>query len=168
MSFLQQILSPRRPVPANDSGETMPRQMNLEERMVYRRDLMFECIGDAMERVGIPDSAYRLRVARTDRRGHSFVVMIDISGEFLQAETRNQASLDDIGRSIIAGAKVTGLIAAVGVYWCVGQVQDGLGARQSRAMGDKSAGPVLEEWSGKRLEIDSRTYSSDMMPISDN
>ena len=129
MSLLQQIFSPRRDTgPANDSGETMPVRMNLEERMAFRRDMMFECIAGVMLHNGIPGSAYRARVVHTDQRGHAFAVMIDLANASLHAGACSPGALNAIGRSIIANAKLSGLIQVVGVYWSIGHEVDGPGS----------------------------------------
>jgi hypothetical protein len=168
MSF-KSFFSPAPPPDAGDSdsdgaGLTQPRKMNLEERMAYRREMLFEAIGLAMDRQGIAESCYRLRVSRTDKRGHAYAVMISLSNDFLHDARGNPASLQEIGRTIAAVAGASGLLEVNGVYWSVLDQPGGLGGRRTETPASEAAvtRPPL-----KRVEIaiDQRIYASDIAPL---
>ena len=59
--------------------ETMPVKMNLDERMAFRRELLHETIRACLKSRSVADYTYRFKVMRTDKRGHCFIVMFDMS-----------------------------------------------------------------------------------------
>ncbi|MEO7391252.1 MAG: hypothetical protein ABIU58_03695 [Ramlibacter sp.] len=151
--FLFDSLFPSRPAASLSvsQGETLPPRMNLEERMTFRRDLLFDIIAHTLEHNGIPAECYRLRVSRTDKRGHCFAVMVDLSNEFQNSAFSTPHVLGEIGRGIADNAKASGFLEVVGVYWRVCD-QSGLGL--------SVAAPA------HRASVDSRIYASDLAPLS--
>jgi hypothetical protein len=73
--------------------ETMPVMMNLEERMAFRRELLFESIRVSMNQRSIAPNAYRAKVMRVDKRGHSFIVMFDMSPTFMLSPAGQRTEL---------------------------------------------------------------------------
>ena len=66
--------------------ETLPVKMNLEERMAFRRELLFETIRATLSSHFIEPNSYRFKIMRTDRRGHCYVVMLDMTASFMTSE----------------------------------------------------------------------------------
>ena len=66
----------------NDSamGMQQPGQklMTLEERMAFRREMVFEAMREVLVKHGLPPLSYKLNVARLDSRGHRYAVMVDL------------------------------------------------------------------------------------------
>ncbi len=66
----------------NDSamGLQQPGQklMTLEERMAFRREMVFEAMREVLVKHGLPPLSYKLNVARLDSRGHRYAVMVDL------------------------------------------------------------------------------------------
>ncbi|MBY0465173.1 MAG: hypothetical protein K2W33_09535 [Burkholderiales bacterium] len=52
--------------------------MTLDERMAFRREMVFEAMRDVLVQHGLPPLSYKLNVARLDSRGHRFAVMVDL------------------------------------------------------------------------------------------
>ena len=63
----------------------MPVKMNLNERMAFRRELLYETIRASLKSRSVADNTYRFKVMRTDKRGHCFVVMLDMSPTFMDS-----------------------------------------------------------------------------------
>lgn len=66
----------------NDSALEMrqPGQklMSLDERMAFRREMVFEAMREVLVQHGLPPLSYKLNVARLDSRGHRYAVMVDL------------------------------------------------------------------------------------------
>lgn len=66
----------------NDSAMEMrqPGQklMTLDERMAFRREMVFEAMREVLVQHGLPPLSYKLNVARLDSRGHRYAVMVDL------------------------------------------------------------------------------------------
>lgn len=60
--------------------ELSPEQklMSLEERMAFRREMVFGAVREVLSNHHLPPLSYKLNVARLDARGHRYAVMIDL------------------------------------------------------------------------------------------
>jgi len=54
------------------------RLMTLEERMAFRRQMVFEAVREVLTEHGVSSKAFKLNVARLDSRGHRYAVMVDL------------------------------------------------------------------------------------------
>jgi hypothetical protein len=54
------------------------RLMTLDERMAFRREMVYESIREVLAQRGLPPLGYKLNVARLDSRGHRYAVMVDL------------------------------------------------------------------------------------------
>lgn len=167
MSIFTSFFLPRRAASTDlgdtdDAGLTLPRKMNLEERMAYRREMLFEAISLAMDRQGIAENCYHLRVSRTDKRGHTFIVMIDLSNDFLHNARGKPASLQEIGRTITAVAGASGLLEVSGVYWSVVDATGEAGPSAHPAVDAPVTGPQPYAAPLARYQ---RIYASDLAPL---
>ncbi|HRK38489.1 MAG TPA: hypothetical protein PK347_08875 [Burkholderiaceae bacterium] len=52
--------------------------MTLDERMAFRREMVFEAMREVLVAHGLPPLSYKLNVARLDSRGHRYAVMVDL------------------------------------------------------------------------------------------
>ena len=87
MSFFQNLFSSSHGTrEAGQGPETAPVKMNLDERMAFRREMLFDSVKTTMQSHGILSGSYRFKVVRADKRGHSFVVMVDLSTDFMDSE----------------------------------------------------------------------------------
>lgn len=120
MSFFQNLFSPHGPKD-RDAGETGPVQMTLNERMAFRREMLFDSVKTTMEGRGIPGVSYKVKVVRADKRGHSFVVMVDLSKGFMDSEQGRQRSLAALGATIEKNAMARYGLGVAAVYWRVSE-----------------------------------------------
>src|SRR3982751_198924 len=88
--------------PKHDANgpETGPVKMNLDERMAFRREMLFEAIRVTMQSHGILSASYKFRVVRNDKRGHQYLVLVDLSTDFLDNREGRPARLVEVGAAI--------------------------------------------------------------------
>ncbi|MDI1341849.1 hypothetical protein [Polaromonas sp.] len=162
--------------------------MNLDERMAFRREMLFDSVKATMESRGILSGSYRFKVVRADKRGHSFVVMVDLSTDFMESEQGQQKSLAELGALIGKNALARYGLGVPAVYWRVNEELQGFDPpRAAAAAGPDSASPdalrasnlrryeraTAQElaafesaWqSSSEMTIGDRTYSSDLAPL---
>lgn len=165
MSLFRSIFTARRADPASDAGQTLPQKMNLEERMAFRREMLFEAIALAMKKCGMVEKSYRLRVSRMDKRGHVYAVMIELSGEFMDDPRYSHAALCTIGKTIVATAGASGLLQVHGVYWNVSDLSSGFESSRAEAPAAGLASTLQDNWP-EPFEVEQRLYASDIAPLS--
>lgn len=96
---------------------TVQKLMTLEERMIFRREMVFESIREVLASHGVPPLAYRLNVARLDERGHRYAVMVDLlapsAGRVLEASGEWNA----MEAQITHAAATRYRVKVTNVYW---------------------------------------------------
>ena len=97
--------------------ETRPVPMNLEERMAFRRELLYESIQATLSSRLIAVKTYRYKVMRTDKRGHCYVVMLDMSPDFMASPAGQHAQLTELGNLLVINAQAKFGLILGGVYW---------------------------------------------------
>ena len=97
--------------------ETKPVKMNLEERMALRRELLYETIRISLLSCHIAANTFRFKVMRTDKRGHCFVVLLDMSPTFMVSPAGEHANLKEMAAVLIKNAETTYGLQVGGVYW---------------------------------------------------
>lgn len=189
MSLLQSLFSPSRGAKDSSAGpETGPVHMNLEERMAFRREMLFDSINSTMKSWGIADESYRFKVVRIDKRGHTFAVMVDLSTDFLNNEQGRQGPLVALGAAIKKNALTRYALGVPAVYWRVNEEIKGLDAQRISDMAQPAPGSqqasrssnvrryeraTAEElaafeaaWQkSSQMNIGDRTYASDLAPL---
>lgn len=186
----KQTLEFAAPEAARSNGaETVPIQMNLEERMAFRRELLCETIRSSLNTHAIVVHTYRFKVMRTDRRGHCFVIMLDMSPAFMASPAGQLAEQAVLAALIVENANSKYGLVVGGVYWRVDETLDTAVASWATRgpkepadtrsnienMGD---GESFEHVSAKELadfeaswnndtavQIGNRTYASDLAPL---
>ncbi|GAB3472267.1 hypothetical protein [Polaromonas eurypsychrophila] len=162
--------------------------MNLDERMAFRREMLFDSVKSTMESRGILSASYRFKIVRADKRGHSFVVMVDLSTDFMDAEQGHQRPLMALGEAIRRNALARYGLGVTAVYWRVNEEIRGFDSQSGGTagpLGDASPEAVRSAdvhkyerataqelavfeaaWqkSGE-LSLGDRTYSSDLAPL---
>jgi hypothetical protein len=174
--------------------ETMPVKMNLEERMAFRRELLFETIRASLNMRFIAPHTYRFKVMRTDKRGHCFVVMLDMSPTFMDSKAGQHAQLAETAALLTKNASTKYGLIVGGVYWRVDETLDvsvANWARPSAPVVLEHPGSTPEErrlaniekfeqvtademaefeaaWQkDSAIQIGDRTYSSDLAPLAE-
>lgn len=99
--------------------QTMPVKMNLEERMAFRREMLFEAVKGTLNTHSIAPNTYRFKVVRTDKRGHCYVVMFDMSPDFMASEHGQHGQLSKLAKILTANAQSRYGLVVGAVYWRV-------------------------------------------------
>jgi hypothetical protein len=190
MSVLRNLFSSSERAKSAPAGpETAPVRMNLEERMEFRREMLYEAIKVTMQAHGILSASYRFRVVRNDRRGHMYSVLMDLSTDFLHNREGRQAQLVVLGVAIGKNAAARYAIMVSGVYWRVNdQIQGFETSRPGAEPGADDTAPDLppprpgsgraraEELAafeaalqkGQALQLRDRVYATDLAPLGDD
>ena len=169
--------------------ETMPVKMNLDERMAFRRELLYETIRASLKSRFIAANTYRFKVMRTDKRGHCFVVMLDMSPTFMDSQAGERANLKETAALLIKDAETRYGLQVGGVYWRSDETLDVNVANWARPATLMPLGPstaserrgniekfeaVISEvmtefeiaWQKDNVvQVGGRTYSSDLAPL---
>lgn len=189
MSFFQSLFSSSQGGARESGGgpETGPVKMNLDERMAFRREMLFDSVKSTMESRGILSASYRFKVVRADKRGHSFVVMVDLSTDFMDGEQGQQRPLMALGDAIRKNALSRYGIGVPAVYWRVNEEIKGFDPQRGEDTNPGTSTPEAirsfnlrkyerataqelaafeSAWQkSSELSIGDRTYSSDLAPL---
>lgn len=171
--------------------ETKPVPMNLEERMAFRRELLYETIRTSLNSRFIAANTYRFKAMRSDKRGHCFVVMFDMSPTFMDSPAGQHASLRETAALLIKNAEKKYGLQVGGVYWRSDETLDvsvanwarpavsappGSSTESQRQSNIKKYEAVTAEemaefetaWQkDSAIQIGERTYSSDLAPLTE-
>ncbi|MEO6017889.1 MAG: hypothetical protein ABIP46_11585 [Polaromonas sp.] len=115
--------------------ETAPVKMNLEERMAFRRELLFDAVRATLHSRYIASNSYRFKVMRTDKRGHCFVVMLDMAPAFMASPQGQHAQLAEIAATLTQNALAKYGLILGGVYWRVDETLNTVVAQWARPPG---------------------------------
>ncbi len=188
MSLFQNLFSSSSGHKDGSGPETGPVKMDLEERMAFRREMLFDSVKTTLESRGIPKGSYRFKVVRADKRGHSFVVMVDLSIDFMDSDQGSQRSLMALAVALGKNALTRYGLGVAAVYWRVNEELKPVDSQP--AVMDSAADPPSAEsaraanvrkyerataqelaafeaaWKqGDNLVIGDRSYSSDLAPL---
>ena len=188
--------SPKDDASAKDSSrregpETLPVKMNLEERMAFRRELLFEAIKVTLNNNFIAPNTYRFKVMRSDKRGHCYMVMFDMPPDFMNGEQGQHGQLTKLAAALTKNAQTRYGLVVGGVYWRVDETLAASVANWARpstpaplAAPQNSVATNIENYERVTAEeladfeaawqkdsdirIGDRTYSSDLAPLGDD
>jgi hypothetical protein len=163
--------------------------------MAFRRELLFETIRASLNMRFIAPNTYRFKVMRTDKRGHCFVVMLDMSPTFMASPAGQHAQLAQTAALLTKNAETKYGLIVGGVYWRVDETLDvsvANWARPSVPLPLEQPGATPEErrlaniekyeqvtaeemaefeaaWQkDSAIQIGDRTYSSDLAPLAED
>ena len=174
-----------------EGPETLPVKMNLEERMAFRRELLFEAVKVTLNNNLIAPDTYRFKVMHTDRRGHCFMVMFEMSPDFMATEQGQHEQLTKLAAELTKNAQTQYGLVVGGVYWRIDEtlaasVADWarpsnpapLAATQNPVVthienDERVTAEELAEFEAawqrdSDIKIGERTYSSDPVPLGDD
>lgn len=165
--------------------------------MAFRRELLFEIVKTTLNSNFIEPGSYRFRVMRTDKRGHSYLVMFDMSPAFMSSERGEHAQLTMLAAALTKNATSRYGLIVGGVYWRVDETLAADVAHWARPAGQTAAAAphdaphdapdvasniekyervTAEElaefeaaWQkNSDVQIGDRTYSSDLAPLGED
>ncbi len=145
---------------APSGPETAPFKMNLEERMEFRREMLYDALKVTMQAHGILSSSYRYRVVCEDRRGHQYSVLMDLSTDFMHNRQGRPEQLVSLGASIRKSAAVRYRLVVTGVYWQVNDRIQGFGATADELAAVEAVGQ-----NGQELRLPDGVYVTDLAPL---
>ena len=176
--------------------ETMPVKMNLDERMEFRRELLFEVVRSTLDDRRIASSSYRLKVMRTDKRGHCYVIMMDMSSAFMGSAQGQHKQLAETAALLTQNARTRYGLVVTGMYWRIDETLDVTVDAWARPRGvpvpvaepatdsaytalsniDKYKHATADQLSAfeakwqknNDIQIGDRTYLSDLAPLGDD
>ena len=82
-----------------------------------RREPRCETIHVSLKSRLIAANSYRFKVMRTDKRGHCFVVMLDMSPTFMASPAGRHNLLKETAALLIKNAEIKYGLLVSGVYW---------------------------------------------------
>lgn len=190
MSFFQSLFTSSHSPKDSAAGETGPVKMSLDERMAFRREMIFDSVKATMESRGILSGSYKFKVVRADKRGHSFVVMVDLSTDFMESEQGRQRALAQLGTIIGKNALSRYGLGVAAVYWRVNEELRGFDPQRAQPAAEPDSDSLSPEakrasnvrryerataqelaafesaWqNSSEMTIGDRTYSSDLAPL---
>jgi hypothetical protein len=93
--------------------------MTLDERMLFRRQMVLESVREVMLHHGLLSTAYRVSLARLDPRGHQFAAMVDLVSAAAGRGFDSSAEFLNMEANITLTAMARYKIKVTGVYWRV-------------------------------------------------
>ena len=171
--------------------ETVPVKMNLEERMAFRRELLYENVRMTLSSCDIDARSYRFKVMRTDKRGHCYVIMLDMAPDFMSSEKGQHSELVRTAATLTQNALAKYGLIIGGVYWRIDEtlnatvaswaeqsvpaVLDVVTPSPDPAHIDNYSVATAEElaafeaaWQkSHEIPIGNRTYASDLAPLAE-
>ena len=172
--------------------ETLPVKMNLDERMAFRRELLYETIRVSLKSRFIAANTYRFKAMRTDKRGHCFIVMLDMSPTFMASPAGHRVLLKETAAVLIKNAETKYGLMVNGVYWREDETLEVSVANWARPAASLIPASSTESQRQSNIEnfeavtaeeiaefeaawqkhntiqVGNRTYSSDLAPLGDD
>ena len=172
--------------------ETVPVKMNLEERMEFRRELLFETVRSTLEDRRIAPNSYRFKVMRTDKRGHCYAIMMDMPSAFMGSAQGQHKQLAEIAALLTQNARTRYGLVVTGMYWRTDETLDVTVAAWARppdapatvadsayadlsniekyehATADQLTAFEAEWQKSNDIQVGNRTYSSDLAPLGED
>lgn len=188
MSVLKSLFGSKSDSKSAPAGpETAPVKMNLDERMAFRREMLYEAIKVTLQAHGVLSASYKFRVVRNDKRGHQYLVLMDLSADFLHNREGRPEQLAVVAAAIAKNAAARYGILVAGVYWQVNEQirgfetsrsdalpssggatdPDSLTPRQKyeRTTADELAAFEAAWQKGQEMDLGDRVYASDLAPL---
>jgi hypothetical protein len=121
--------APEAPAPLD---EPTIRRMELEERMAYRRERLYQSIRETFLSMEVVSHMYRFKVMPVDERHHRFIAMIDVAKSFVTGANSKTKSFAAMEQSMRINTYKRFGVLIDGIYWRVSETEDQF-ERHSRA-----------------------------------
>jgi hypothetical protein len=102
---------------------TFARRMDLEERKVFRREMLYQSIRDTFLNMEVIASMYKFKVMPVDERHHRFIAMIDVAKSFVTNKENRLRSFAAIEQQMRIGAYKRFGILVDATYWRVSETE---------------------------------------------
>jgi hypothetical protein len=101
------------------SPKTLPVRMSLDERMAYRREMLYQGIRESMLSLEVISSMYKFKVMNIDVRQHRFIIMIDVTSVF--TAKKNKRALTFLEMEMFLKKNIFERFGVIleGIYWRV-------------------------------------------------
>jgi hypothetical protein len=96
-------------------------RMSLEQRKVYRQEMLYRGIREAFLSLDAVSSMYKLKVFPIDDRHHRFVAMIDIAKSFISGTESKARSFSDLEKWLRRYNYDRYGVLVTGVYWRISE-----------------------------------------------
>lgn len=95
----------------------MTTPLDLQERMMWRREMVYKSIRETFTALEVMGSMYRLKLSRVDERGHRYLVMVDIGASFTVGDRIRTRTFAGIEALIKKNTYEKYGVIISGMYW---------------------------------------------------
>ena len=120
------------PAPAAAAVELAARRMDLDERMAYRRERLYQSIRETFLSMEVVSHMYRFKVMPVDERHHRFIAMIDVAKSFVTGPNSKTKSFAAMEQAMRTNTYKRFGVLIDGIYWRVSETEEHF-ERHSRA-----------------------------------
>lgn len=92
-------------------------KMKLDERIDWRTEMVYSSVRDTMTSIEVINNMYKCKVLQIDSRGHSFIVIVDISKDFKIGKRISIKGFAGIEEKICHTTFSKYGISVAGVFW---------------------------------------------------
>ncbi len=107
-----------------ESAQELAKRMDLEERKVYRREMLYQSIRETFLDIEVIGSMYKFKVMPVDVRHHRFIAMIDVAKSFVTRHDHRTKSFAAIEKILRSNTYKRFGVLIEGTYWRVSESED--------------------------------------------
>lgn len=122
----------RAPVQPEAAPAPTARRMELDERMAYRRERLYQSIRETFLSMEVVSHMYRFKVMPVDERHHRFIAMIDVAKSFVTGPRSKTKSFSAMEQAMRTHTYKRFGVLIDGIYWRVSETEEHF-ERHSRA-----------------------------------
>lgn len=113
-------------------GKTSSQTMTLEERMAWRREMVYQSVREHLLALEVLSSMYRFRIMPLDPRHHRFAVMIETATGFLPKRAGMALSWAEVERHLQERTLLRYGVVLEAVYWRLDHTRESFLENQRR------------------------------------
>lgn len=171
-SFLKRLSSghgatPDTRLPAEKNRE----RMSLEERMAYRREMLYQSIRESLLQLQVISSMYKFKIMNLDERHHRFIAMVEVTNGFEAKRDGIRLGFSQIEEFIRKRTLERYGVSLDAIFWRVNEIESSF-VRGSRA-GDKQEATRTGSGATRQREVPGdvsaarqRLARAQVMPVS--
>lgn len=134
-SFLKRLSSGHGAAPDTRLPEKSRERMSLEERMAYRREMLYQSIRESLLQLQVISSMYKFKIMNVDERHHRFIAMVEVTNGFEAKRDGIRLAFSQIEEFIRKRTLERYGVSLDAIFWRVNEVESSF-VRGARA-GDK-------------------------------